>query len=329
MKRLLLLLLCAPATTWGLEITLPTANDALYEPGGEGRFFQGTAGHDWRSGTFGCVRTGGRQFHEGVDIRCVARDRRGEPTDAVVAVAAGEVAYVAGVAGQSNYGRYVLVRHQWDGVEVFSLYSHLGSVAAGLRAGRRVTRGEPVGTLGYSGTQNIPKERAHLHFELCFQLNCSFAGWFAPRMAKGQRNDHGSFNGLNFQGIDPAMFFRAFRKDPGLGFREYMEAQRIAFTILFPGRRPPLSWMRAQQWCIVNGPEPAPVTAYEVWFTAEGVPTFVRPRWDRAVSGVTVWGVDPDALAACPCRGLVFSDPKRSEWRLTERGLDWMDLLSF
>ncbi|MBI5394613.1 MAG: M23 family metallopeptidase [Verrucomicrobia bacterium] len=308
---------------------MPTANQTLFAPGAEEQFFQGTAGHDWRSGQYGCVRSEGRQYHEGMDIRCLQRDRRGEPTDSVLAVADGEVAYVARVAGQSNYGRYVLVRHDWNGVEVFSLYAHLRDIASGLRAGHPVKRGQPIATLGYSGTQNISRDRAHLHFEICFQLNRNFAAWFAPRLSQGDRNDHGNFNGINFQGIDPAAVFLAARRDPRMNFREYMEAQPVAFTVLFPARRAPLSWMRAQTWCIVNGPEPAPVTAYEVWFMAEGVATFVRPRWDVAPAGWTVEGVNEIALNTLAGRPLVAQNGKRGDWTFTQRGAELMEMLSY
>src|SRR5688500_6581207 len=42
---------------------LPTANRALFEKDGEERFFVGTTGKPWPSGTFGCVRSEGWQFH--------------------------------------------------------------------------------------------------------------------------------------------------------------------------------------------------------------------------------------------------------------------------
>ena len=38
------------------------------EPGGEERFFVGTINRAWTSGTFGCVRSDGWQFHEGLDM---------------------------------------------------------------------------------------------------------------------------------------------------------------------------------------------------------------------------------------------------------------------
>src|SRR5207245_3354293 len=44
-----------PAVAMSAEaFLLPTANRALFEPGGEGKFFVGTAGRPWTSGTLGC-----------------------------------------------------------------------------------------------------------------------------------------------------------------------------------------------------------------------------------------------------------------------------------
>src|SRR5260370_40407275 len=73
---------------------LPTANRALFESGGEERFFVGTVGKTWVSGTFGCVRSDGWQIHEGLDIRCLQRDKRGEPIAPVRTTADWAVAYI-------------------------------------------------------------------------------------------------------------------------------------------------------------------------------------------------------------------------------------------
>src|SRR6266850_7677781 len=111
---------------------LPTANRSLFEKDGEERFFVGTAGKPWTTGTFGCVRSGGWQVHEGLDIRCLQRDKRGEPTDAVLATADGTVAYINTRPSLSNYGNYLVLRHQIEGIEICSLYAHLHEVRAGL-----------------------------------------------------------------------------------------------------------------------------------------------------------------------------------------------------
>jgi len=49
------------ASVRGQPFQLPTANGALFEPGGEERYFVGTVGKPWTSGTFGGVRSEGGQ----------------------------------------------------------------------------------------------------------------------------------------------------------------------------------------------------------------------------------------------------------------------------
>ena len=116
-----------PAWSWALPCALialavraqpfqfPTANHALLEKDGVERFFVGTVGKPWTSGTFGCVRSDGWQLHEGLDIRCLQRDKRGEPSDPVLATADGTVVYISTRPSLSNYGNFLVVRHQDEG----------------------------------------------------------------------------------------------------------------------------------------------------------------------------------------------------------------------
>src|SRR5215475_6837797 len=148
-----LALVCATILSTGFSIRaqpfqLPTANRALFEKGGEERFFVGTVGKPWTTGTFGCVRSDGAQMHEGLDIRCLQRDKRGEPTDPVMATADGTVAYVNMRPPLSNYGNYVVVRHKIEGIEIYSLYAHLHEVAPGLKAGQTVKAGDVIAIMG-------------------------------------------------------------------------------------------------------------------------------------------------------------------------------------
>ena len=122
------LLACLAGSASAQLFRLPTSNRALFEKGGEARFFAPTVGRPWTSGMFGCVRTDGMQMHEGLDILSVQRDRRGEPTDPVAATADGVVAYVNAKSGLSNYGRYLILRHVIEGLEVYSLYAHLAQI---------------------------------------------------------------------------------------------------------------------------------------------------------------------------------------------------------
>src|SRR5262249_50719145 len=104
-------------------LQLPTANRTLFESGGGEKFFVGTTGKPWESGGFGCVRSDGGQMHEGLDIRCLGRDKHGEPTDPVMATADGTVVYINRKPSLSNYGNYVVMRHHIDGLEIYSLYA--------------------------------------------------------------------------------------------------------------------------------------------------------------------------------------------------------------
>ncbi|MBI3192476.1 MAG: M23 family metallopeptidase, partial [Pedosphaera parvula] len=202
----LLLAASGPAETF----QLPTANHALYEPDGGQRFYVGTAGRDWQSGLFGCVRSQGSQLHEGIDIKCLQRDKHGEPTDPVMAAAEGAVAYINDKPALSNYGNYVILRHQIEGLEIYSTYAHLRSIRTGLRVGLRVRQGEVIATLGRTSNtrHGISKDRAHVHFELGFFCNDRFPEWY-HKTFPDQRNDHGQWNGQNLIGIDPSLVFLA------------------------------------------------------------------------------------------------------------------------
>ena len=77
-----------------LIFKLPTSNAGLFHKNGETNYFVPT-GHlkSWASGSFGCVRNNGQRMHEGVDIRPLTHNSKGEPLDVVRATADGTVAF--------------------------------------------------------------------------------------------------------------------------------------------------------------------------------------------------------------------------------------------
>src|SRR5262249_49641336 len=180
--RLLALLVALGFSAQAEPFQLPTANRALFEQGGGEKFFVGTVGKPWTTGTFGCVRTEGWQLHEGLDIRCLQRDGHGEPADPVQATADGTVAYINARPSLSNYGNYIILRHHIEGLEIYSLYAHLSQVRSGLKAGQAVKAGETIALMGRTTNtrERISKKRAHVHFELDFLLNDRYAAWPAP-----------------------------------------------------------------------------------------------------------------------------------------------------
>src|SRR5215470_13672432 len=223
---------------------LPTANRALFESGGEERFFVGTVGKPWTTGTFGCVRSDGAQMHEGLDIRCLQRDKRGEPTDPVMATSDGTVAYINTHAGLSNYGNYIVLHHRIDGLDIYSLYAHLHEVRRDLRMGQAVKAGEPIAVMGRTANtrEGISKDRAHVHFELDLLVNDRFASWY-KKNSPGQRNDHGCWNGQNLLGLDPRLLLLA-QKAQGEKFslQEFVRNQTGLFRVLVQNTG--FSWLK-------------------------------------------------------------------------------------
>lgn len=306
------------------DLCLPTANDALLKPGRDAEFFQPTVEGTVESGMFGCVRTGGRKFHEGIDIKCLKRDRRGEPLDPVHAVSAGRVAFINSKPGYSNYGRYVVLEHNWDGIQVFTLYAHLSAIADGLVTGQQVPKAHILGTLGHSTNtrERIPAERAHLHFEVNFMLNTHFRLWYPKRDPDAP--PFGNFNGQNFIGIDPAALLRAYAGNPKLNFAEYIARQPVAFTVLMPARN--YSWIELH-------PEQLPERVntegvYELSVTAFGLPVRIEsPAVAGRLRRPVLRTVNETELERIGCRGLVRQG-KRG-WELTERGREWLEILTY
>ena len=107
---------------------LPTNNKDLLDLKARTNYFVPTVVGTWESGTFGCVRSGRLRVHEGWDIRPKNRDKKGEATDPILCVADGIVVYISSQPGNSNYGRYIVVKHNINGIDVYTLYAHLASI---------------------------------------------------------------------------------------------------------------------------------------------------------------------------------------------------------
>ena len=310
---------------------LPTPNRDILQPGGEARYFVGTVGKPWTSGTFGCVRTDGYQFHEGWDIRATGRDKQGEATDAVTATADGVVAYMNGNPALSNFGRFLILRHLIDGLEVYSSYAHLGRIRPGLAAGQRVRAGEELGTLGRSANtaQGISKDRAHLHFELGLRLSDRFTAWQRATYP-GQRNDHGEFNGRNFAGIDPFLVFREqMRQRDRFNLLRTLQNQVALCRVQV--RDTSFAWLRRYPQFTVASPTAARegVAGYEISLNYHGLPFKLVPlAASELKSKARVYLVEVDAAEqqARPCGKLVTRSSGR--WKLTSQGERVLSLLT-
>jgi peptidoglycan LD-endopeptidase LytH len=310
---------------------LPTANHALFEKGGEARFFAPTVGKPWTSGTFGCVRTDGWQMHEGLDILSVQKDRRGEPTDPVMASADGVVAYVNSKSGLSNYGRYVILHHVVEGLEVYTLYAHLSEIRSGLKAGAAVKAGETIATLGRSSNtrSGIGKDRAHVHFEINLLVSERFPEWF-KRTHPGERNDHGLWNGRNMVGLDPRRILLDQRAN-GNGFTLHGFLRQQAELFRVQVRDPRLPW--ARRYAALVEPNPAlggqAPAGYELVFDYNGLPFRIIPKAASELKGSSKYrlvSVSAGEYERNHCRKLVTQ--KSGSWQLTPHGLSLLDQLT-
>ena len=309
----------------------PTANHALYEAGGELKFLAPTSSdRSWTTGSFGCVRTDGWQMHEGLDIRSLQHDRSGEPTDPVMATADGTVMYVNAKAGLSNYGKYIVIGHNIEGIEIFSLYAHLSAVSTA--AGKTVHAGEVIGTMGRTSntSERIGKERAHVHFELNMFVNDNFSAWFKKHLP-GERNDHGLWNGQNLDGIDPRDVLLA-EHDPAKKFSlvSFLRSQTELCRVLVHATN--FSYLKRYAPLVLKNPktDKEGVAGYEIALNYNGVPFALLPRAASEIKGtakVQLLAVNETEYHAHPCRRLVVQHGSR--WQLTEKGLREIEMLTY
>jgi peptidoglycan LD-endopeptidase LytH len=310
----------------------PTANHALFEKGGEEKYFVGTVGKPWTTGTFGCVRTDGWQLHEGLDIRCLQRDKQGEPTDPVLATADGTVVYINTHPGLSNYGNYVVVRHEVEGLEIYSLYAHLREVRHDLRVGQAVKAGEPIAIMGRTANthEGISKERAHVHFELNLLVNDRYASWHKQALP-GQRNDHGEWNGRNLLGIDPrVILLQAHNPSANFSLLRFIQQQNELCRVVV--RKADFPWV--QRYRALVHPRPAAqktgIAGYEMALNFNGIPFELIPRSAAEIKGKAKYqllSVNEAEYHKNPARRLVAK--RGAHWELTSHGQELLDMLTY
>jgi murein DD-endopeptidase MepM/ murein hydrolase activator NlpD len=302
----------------------PTAN-------GEDRFFVGTVGKPWESGCFGCVRSDGWQMHEGLDIRCLQRDKHNEPTDPVMATADGTVVYINSRPSLSNYGNYVVIHHRIEGLDVFSLYAHLRAMRDGLKVGLAVKAGEVIATMGHTSNTGEPisKERAHVHFELNLLANDHFSAW-DKKALPGERNDHGDWNGQNLLGLDPRLILLGERdQGPKFSLLNFVRGQTELFRVLV--RKTNFSWLK--RYPILIRPNPIAdkegVAGYEMALNYNGIPFELIPRAASEIktkSKYQLLSVNEAEEKQNHCRRYIIQHGAR--WELTSHGTGQLDLLT-
>ena len=313
-----------------LPFNFPTANVELLKVGGETNFFARTnLERPWQSGAFGCVRNSRTRLHEGIDILSQVRDTKNEPIDQVRASRKGKVVHVNRSIAASNYGKYVVLIHNTDGLSAYTLYGHLRNIEEDLVVGYMVEAGEVIGVLGRTANtrDEIAQWRAHLHFQVGVQVNSKFDLWFATWYKDGN-NHHGNWSGLNLLGLDAAQILK-LSKSGQFRFKEYlMSLPTLCRVTVFQKN---LDWIDRYPELIDNSNKGGGVpTAWDLDLNCNGIPIRITPRRNEVVSGgakYQIIDVYEDVRAKHPCNGLLFR--KGQKWIFTGKGKRLMDLLLF
>ena len=319
-----------------VDLALPTDNDAIFHGGGPD-FYQyverddhGEKSTPWEGGQYGFVRdpeqTGSgivyTRFHEGIDIRCLHRDERGEPLDEVRAIANGKVVYANLVPSHSNYGKYIVIEHNWDGSPYFSLYGHLSKID--IHMGDSVHRGQHIAVMGYTGA-GINRARAHLHLELNLMLNHNFQQWYDSFLHENDPNHHGIYNGINLVGLDIARLFLKLRENPSLTIPRFLSDEEVFYKVALPKSRH-FELPKLYPWMVSEG-ETAKARSWIVSFARSGLPLKIE-RNERKVKRPQVVYVKPSPLNASYLTNGIATGPT-SHAHLTEHGEQLMELLIF
>lgn len=282
-----------------LGLKLPTTNDNIFGKSPEKfymyttRNFEGKASKPWTAGQYGYVRNLRRtdegiiatRFHEGIDIRPMKRDSADRPLDIIHAIAAGKVVHTSPIAGRSNYGKYIVIEHDWGSGPFYSIYAHLSEVSCDV--GDEVHSGMPIAKMGYTGA-GINRERSHLHLELNVMTNTRFDSWFKLHFTSP--NYHSIHNGLNMNGLNIAELYIRHKRNPNISITEFISKIPTYFKVTVP-RKHDLDIASRYPW-IRKGNHGQQSPAWEISFSSSGFPLAVAPS-NRAVIRPTVTYVKP------------------------------------
>ncbi len=316
-----------------MKLSLPTENTSIFSSDPSqfymytNRSFEGRSTKPWEGGTYGFSRNPKRtadglintRLHEGIDIRPIRRDANGVPQDAVRAISDGKVMHTCVQSGQSNYGRYVVIEHQWKDGNYYSLYAHLNSIS--VKPGQSVKRGSPIGVLGYTG-RGINLTRAHLHLEVNLFLHSGFPRYHDKALSG--TNHHGVFNGLNLVGVNVAELFKQSRRDDGLTIAEFIAKNHPPhYRVAIPdGSR--LEIVARYPW-ISKGKKPSS-GPWEISFSREGIPVAARPITGTVQRPVVTWVKPSKTYHSYLTKGYLTGSGSKAG--LSSSGMGYIQLIS-
>lgn len=304
-----------PQTLWQ-----ETDNPKVFMPTGSGRV---------QSAHYGSVRTqrsGRASFHEGVDIAPTVWSR-GRAQDEIFAVNDGKVAYINRVGGNSSYGIYIVLEHEDPLGSVYTLYAHMASVTKSLRAGDPVQRGDSLGVMGHSSTLGIPRQRSHLHFELCLMLNPEFNRWYR---SKKLTPNHQRYHGYNLVGLNPHFLLSQLheREETRFSFEQALEQTQRAWTILIKTPRKPNYFSHYKD--LWQGPAPQygaiVLDVSESGVILAGRSASSEQSQELGTKKTMILDVDTEALGR---NGVRHIQKISGKWQLRSNGDRWLEILLY
>ena len=281
-----------------LGLVLPTANDAIFSRD-PSKFYMytdrtspdGTRSKPWTAGRYGFVRNEKRtslgivftRFHEGVDIQPVRRDAAGSSLDEVRSIANGTVVYATAASNLSNYGNYVVVRHDFSDGPFYSLSAHLKSIA--VKAGDKVKAGQKIGMMGYTGS-GINRERSHVHLELNMLVSDRFGKWHDTHFRSP--NHHGNYNGFNLIGLDISGLLHAHKEDPAIQLSDFIPLAGAYYKVTARNGSD-FQLIKRYPWLLKNAAKAVGNPSWEITFSSTGLPLAVEPSTRNVTYPAVTW----------------------------------------
>jgi len=179
--------------------------------------------------------------------------------------------------------------------------------------------------MGWTGP-GLTRDRAHLHFEIAFQINGKFAEWVdvAKPGRLWQPNRHGQWNGLNLMGIDPIPLLKAANQGTPLTCEEALSKQPCGFTVRVPPFMGTPTWM---QWVESKSPSAMPVS-WDIEMTPWGLPLKMEAGSEVVVEPVLIANPGKPSEGKYYCRGLVQADGKGG-MKLSKFGRQTMEMMLY
>jgi hypothetical protein len=316
-----------------MTLVLPTDNDALLRGKPEefymwvDRSFEKEQTKPWEGGQYGYVRGPVRvgsqvvlmHFHEGIDIACQKRSEKGEPEDQVRSISDGEVMHCSDSPGASNYGRYIVIKHDWGEGPFYSLYAHLSHID--VKEGDKVQPGTPIAIMGHTG-EGINVQRSHTHLELNLMLNTHYGEWHDSNF-KDSPNRHGPYNGLNLAGMDIASLYLERQKNPALTVAKFLKTQTIVWKVIVP-RRIDIELAKTYPWIGENLDKPS--ASWEISFSDGAVPLKINPSDETCTGPRVSWVKDNGVPHVYYTRGCVSGSGATGT--LTGTGVRYVQLIT-